>query len=365
MQQIVDFPGLGLHFSFNNVAFQIGNFSIYWYGIIIAAGFLLAVLYASYRCKKFGLDLDRLIDVVIIGLIGGVVCARLYYVVFSWDIYKDDLLSIFKTWEGGMGIYGGLIGAVIFGAIACKIRGVKLLPTLDLVSLGFLIGQGIGRWGNFVNVEAFGCNTTLPWGMTSPTIENYLTQHLDQLTAQGMQIDPTGMVHPCFLYESLWCILGFVLLHFYVKHRRFDGEIFLFYSMWYGAGRFVIEGLRTDSLMLGRIRISQLLAALFVLAALAIWIYTCYRLRKSGIDSQETLYVNTSESQYILAHGYKAYKKLVKKAGTNDASIGIILSEENSASKDDSQEGEADKSEEIVEEEKEQDKHEEEETDGE
>ncbi|MBC8569437.1 prolipoprotein diacylglyceryl transferase [Zongyangia hominis] len=328
MQQIVDFPGLGLHFSFNSVAFHIGNLAVYWYGILIAVGFLLAVVYVAYRCKKFGLDLDRLIDVIIFGLIGGVVFARLFYVIFSWDQYKNNLLDIFKTWEGGMAIYGGLIGAVLIGAIACKVRKVKFLPTLDVVSLGFLIGQGIGRWGNFINVEAFGGNTTLPWGMTSPTIESYLTQHMDTLTAQGMAVDPTGMVHPCFLYESLWCILGFVLLHFYVKHRRFDGEVFLFYSMWYGAGRFVIEGLRTDSLMLGRLRVSQLLAAVFVLAALAVWIYVRYRLKKNGVPKGENLYANSSESKFILAHGYKEYKALLKKAGPEAAAIGVIFSED-------------------------------------
>ena len=155
-----------------------------------------------------------------------------------------------------------MIAAFLLGVLLCKWRKIKTLPLFDLVSIGFLLGQGIGRWGNFFNVEAYGSTTSLPWGMYSPKIEAELTQKLPELTSLGMKIDPTQPVHPTFLYESIWCILGFILLTLYIKHRKFDGEIFLLYLAWYGFERFFVEGLRTDSLMVGGFRISQLLAAI-------------------------------------------------------------------------------------------------------
>ena len=236
MTHQVSFPHLGWEFTVNTVAFSIGNYHIYWYGIIIAAGFLLAILYASFSCKKMNIDINRLFDVVIVGLIAGIVCARLYYVVFyPGDKYWTNPVKILPIHDGGLAIYGGLIGAVVFGSITAKLRKLKVPAVLDIASLGFLIGQGVGRWGNFVNQEAFGTATDLPWGM-----------HSDN-TALVVE----GNVHPCFLYESLLCFLGFVLLHFFTrKLRRYDGQTFLLYTVWYGFCRFFIEGLRTDSLMI-------------------------------------------------------------------------------------------------------------------
>jgi phosphatidylglycerol:prolipoprotein diacylglycerol transferase len=289
----VSFPGLGLDFDLNPTMFQIGSVRITWYGFLIAIGMLLAMAFAYWKAPSFGVNRDKLMDAGIGGIIGGIIGARAYFVIFSWENYKDDLLSIFKTWNGGMAIYGGLIGGLLVGLLIAKIRKIKIFPAIDLACMGFLIGQSIGRWGNFVNVEAFGGNTELPWGMTGPSITSYLQEHYSELNALGMDINPQSPVHPCFLYESLWCILGFVLLFLYMKHRKFDGEIFLMYSAWYGAGRFVIEGLRTDSLLIGNIRVSQLLAGILVVASVIVWIVVRGRIRARHDPEYLMLYVNT------------------------------------------------------------------------
>lgn len=290
----VSFPGLGLELDLNPVMFEIGSVRITWYGFLIAMGMLLAMLFAYWKAPSFGIIRDKLLDAALAGVIGGIVGARLYYVIFSWDNYKDDLLSIFKTWNGGLAIYGGLIGGLLVGLLVAKLRKIQLRPAMDIACMGFLIGQAIGRWGNFVNVEAFGGNTDLPWGMTGPTITSYLQEHRSELTALGMEIDTSLPVHPCFLYESLWCVLGFVLLFLYLKHRKFDGEIFLMYSAWYGAGRFVIEGLRTDSLLIGNIRVSQLLAGLLTAASVILWSVFTSRIRSRHDPDYLRPYVQTA-----------------------------------------------------------------------
>ena len=263
----VQFPGLGLEFTLDRVALSIGGFNIYWYGVIIAAGMLLALLYAFRNAVDFGIDSDRLVDVVAIGTVMAIVCARIYYVAMAPFEY-DSIWEMFDIRLGGIAIYGAVIGAFVFGGLAAKWRKIQLLPLFDLVALGFLIGQGIGRWGNFVNQEAFGTNTTLPWGMYSEGTEAYL-RSVQVTLPEGMTIDPTLPVHPTFLYESIWCLVGFVVLALYVKHRRFHGQIFLLYAIWYGLGRFWIEGLRTDSLLIGNtgLRASQLVAFVSVVAA--------------------------------------------------------------------------------------------------
>ncbi len=258
----VSFPLLGLSFDIKRVAFEIGPFKVYWYGIIIAVGFILAVLYAYKRAKKFGVDPDKVFDVAIAGIIGGVIGARLYYVIFSWEKFKDDFWGIFEIWEGGIAVYGGLIGGVIAGAVVCKISKIKFTAMLDIAVVGFLIGQGIGRWGNFFNVEAYGApmETPLPWGMTSAKIVSELG------------VEAGTLVHPCFLYESLWCLLGVLVLHLYSKYRRFDGELGLLYCVWYGAERAFVEGLRTDSLYWGDFRVSQVLAVVLCVTATIAWV---------------------------------------------------------------------------------------------
>lgn len=306
MIDTVVFPKLGIQFTVDRVAFSIGGFAIYWYAICIITGVFLAILYASRRAKKFGLDPDRMFDVIIVGFIGAIVCARAYFVIFDSKGY-DSFWDVINMRDGGLAIYGGLIGAVAFGYIMAKIRKLRFTPMLDLVGIGFLIGQALGRWGNFFNREAFGSNTNLPWGMTSADIKSYLANNrADIYDATGVTVVPGDPVHPTFLYESLWCALGFVLLHFYSKRRKFDGEVFLMYLAWYGAGRFVFEGLRTDSLMLGQLRISQLVAALCVAFAVLAIIIIRGRIRRSG---EYVFYKDTEESKEFIARYEESLKK--------------------------------------------------------
>ena len=257
----VTFPKLGLEFFINSTAFSIGSFEVKWYGVIIATGLMLAVLYGMKRAAYFGVDPDKLLDAIIVGVVCAVVGARLYYVAFTWDYFKDDPIRIITDFhEGGLAIYGGIIGGLLGGGIVAKIKKINVFACLDLAALGFLIGQGIGRWGNFTNQEAFGTPTDLPWGMVSANTGNIA-------------------VHPCFLYESLWCLLGFVLLHFFSKKFvKYKGQIFLMYLVWYGLERTFVEGLRTDSLYLPfsifgyTPRVSQLLSALLVVAGVLLLI---------------------------------------------------------------------------------------------
>ena len=321
----VSFPGLGLDFEVNRVAFSIGDLPVYWYGILIALGFILAILYVSRRAKEFGVDADRMLDVILGGAIGGIVGARAYYVILQWDYYGQNLSQIFNTRSGGMAIYGGLIGGVLIGLLMCKIRRVKFMPALDLVVGGFLIGQGIGRWGNFVNIEAFGANTSLPWGMSSSVITDYLTQHEAELEAIGMDIDPNMPVHPTFLYESLWCLLGFAFIAWYTRRRKFDGELTLLYMMWYGAGRAVIEGLRTDSLMIPgtSLRASQVLAAAMAVMAAIIWIVKTSKVKKAG---GRQLFVDSEQGQ-LIARG-EFYKKKADADQTEEPAAASAASQE-------------------------------------
>lgn len=297
------FPGLGIDISPNNEAFSLFGLSIKWYGVLIAFGMLLAMIYCFKRTKAFGIDGDRLTDTVFAGLIGAVIGARLYYVVLHAESFHD-IRDVFAIRDGGLAIYGGILGALLFGCVTAKIRKLRILPTLDLASMGFLIGQAVGRWGNFFNQEAFGCNTTLPWGMSGGKIQQYLLNHQASLAAQGMEINPYMPVHPCFLYESIWCAIGFLLLHLYHKHRKFDGEVFCMYVLWYGTGRFFIEGLRTDSLYIGSVRASQMLALISAIAALVIIIAMRIKVKKKGT----VLYCDTDESKAILEAAANAEK---------------------------------------------------------
>lgn len=233
------------------------NFPVYWYGILIAVGFIGALVYAYIRAKKFGLDIDRVIDVVLVATPLAVLGARTYYVLFDPNGQISSVGEFFGlggSGIAGLAIYGGIIGAVIGGCIMAKIRKVKILDLLDLASIGFLIGQGVGRWGNFFNQEAFGSLTGSDWwGMTS---EN------------TVDVVGRGLVHPCFLYESVWCLAGAVLLHFLSNKRKFSGQIALYYCVWYGFGRTIIESFRTDSLMFFDFRVSQVLSVLICVAGI-------------------------------------------------------------------------------------------------
>ena len=258
MTNLVQFPGLGLSFELDRVAFSIGGMNIYWYGVCIAVGMCLALVFAFRHSVEFGVDADAMVDVILIGVVMGILCARLYYVALSPYQYHS-LKDVLAIRDGGLAIYGGVLGAAIGVTVLCRVKRIKLPAMLDLVSLGFLIGQSIGRWGNFFNREAYGAET-------------------DAWLRMGLYDSFTGTTvyhHPTFLYESVWNALGFVILHFLSKKREYDGQIALGYAFWYGLGRFFIEGLRTDSLYIPgtAIRVSQLIAAVSCLTAAAVLVY--------------------------------------------------------------------------------------------
>ena len=281
MDMEINFPNLGIYLDHVGKNISIFGFSIAYYGIVIVTGMMIAIWIAQREAKRTGQNPEQYLDLAMIGIAAGILGARIYYVIFAWDYYKDDLLSIFNIRQGGLAIYGGIIGGFLFGGLACKWRGVPVLPMFDLTAMGFLLGQGCGRWGNFFNQEAFGCNTTLPWGMFSETTRAYLMG--STVTAQsGVTIDPNLPVHPTFLYESIWCFVGFLLLFRYIKKRKFNGDIALRYMIWYGAGRFWIEALRTDSLMLVPsigLRASQLVAGIAVVVGVAAEIYFTHKFK--------------------------------------------------------------------------------------
>ena len=279
----VTFPYLGLTFEMNPTI-QIFGLNIAWYAVIIVAGMILAMVYVYCRIKQFGYDFDQIMEVLFFGIIGGIVGARLYYVIFSWEDYQDNLLEIFNTRNGGLAIYGGIIGALLAALIVFKVKKLPMIPFLDLAMIAFLLGQGIGRWGNFINVEAYG----------DPSIP---CTNIFAMEVPGVD----SLVHPCFLYESVWCLLGFVLFHFLSKKRRFDGEVVLWYCMWYGAERAFVEGLRGDSLMLGSFRASQLLSILLVVAAAAVYIYMMVKIRRNRNPERIWVYADTPESEKNLA----------------------------------------------------------------
>ncbi len=282
----IRFPGLFGDWAFtgSSVAFHIGGKAIYWYGIIIALGVLAALWFCMRQKEKYGISEDNLLDSVLWGVPLAIVGARLYYVIFYLDLFRtaDGGIDWGKTvavWDGGLAIYGGVIAAILVCLVLSKKRGFKLGALTDLIVMGLLIGQAAGRWGNFMNREAFGSETTLPWRM--------------QLTTTGGALVE---VHPTFLYESLWNAVGLLLLVCIVsKARRFDGENTWFYFLWYGIGRFWIEGLRTDSLYLFNwtiggqpIRVSQALSLVMVLVSAFMLLYNI----KLHPHSREELYVN-------------------------------------------------------------------------
>ena len=267
--------------------------SIKFYGVIIAFGFILAALFGGRMAYKWKMSLDGMTDVLMWGTILGIVFARAYYVIFEWSYYKEHLSEIPQIWNGGIAIYGGIIGAFIGAIIGCKIGKIDFRNLLDLGGLGLLIGQGIGRWGNFFNQEAFGTNTTTaPFRMWSLKIHDTLAASADTLAAKGMDVDPNVPVHPTFLYESVWCILGFFILNYIVhKRRKYKGEVFLLYGIWYGLERMVVEGLRTDSLYIANttIRVSQLLSAIIVVAFLVMHIINMVKLKKGTLPQRLSL----------------------------------------------------------------------------
>ena len=263
----------GIKLTLNPIAFTIplgkSHWDVYWYGIIIAIGFALALLYAYKNAKRFDINLDKLLDVVIITAPISILCARSYYLIFDGEKLESfsEFFGFTSSGFSGLAIYGAIIGAFVCGSILCKVFKLKILDVLDLASIGFLIGQGIGRWGNFVNQEAFGTFTGSSWwGMESSRTISYMGSE--------------GLVHPCFLYESIWCLIGVFVLHKISKNRKFSGQILLSYGVWYGYERAFLELVRTDSLMWGRIRISSLLSFIICIAC-AVLLFVIFKKQKS------------------------------------------------------------------------------------
>lgn len=300
-QNQVVFPKLGIDITVKETAFTLFGLDIKWYGLLITGGMLLAMIYGFSQMKKYGIDTDRAIDAVIAGIIGAVIGARAYYVIMEWDSFAGNWKDIFNIRNGGLAIYGGIIGAFLFGGIAAKIRKLRLLPLLDVTAIGLLLGQGIGRWGNFTNQEAFGYNTENIFGMSSGGIRSWIIylQSQPDVSREVAAMNPDLPVHPCFLYESAWCLLGFVLLALFAKRiRRFDGQILLIYLIWYGSERFLVEGLRTDSLMIGTLRVSQALSAVLVITSVILLVVMLNKVKRMGGDY--VLYVDTEESKEMI-----------------------------------------------------------------
>lgn len=278
----VAFPGLGLEFQLNNVAFTVFGLPVYWYGIIIATGFLLAVLACYKLAPKFGVKSDDFIDFLFFAVPLGIIGARLYYIIFYLDQFRTEdgslsLSQMVNIRTGGLAIYGGIIAGVLTLIVFCKVKKLNFFAFADFTVFGLLIGQIAGRWGNFVNVEAYGGPTDLPWRMGIDGYVDGVWQYME--------------VHPTFLYESLWNLAGLLLLFLvFKKFRKFDGQLMWTYFLWYGFGRGLIEGLRTDSLYFFStgLRVSQILGFASALAALAILLYHLFMRR----HKPEELYVN-------------------------------------------------------------------------
>ncbi len=260
MSSTIAFPGLGIgEFTIDRVAFTVFGKEIYWYGVIISFAMLVAVGYVMWRTREYkGIKIDDIIDFALFIIIFGVIGARLYYVIFDPTPNYDSIIDVIAIWEGGLGIYGGIIAGGVTAMVVCRVKKIRIPCFLDMLAPAVMIAQAIGRWANFCNGEAFGGVTDSIFGMQ---LNNHLT---------GYQ---TVIVHPTFLYESLWNIAGFILLNVLYRKRKFDGQIVLGYLAWYGFGRMFIEGLRTDSLYIGPIRVSQLVGLLCFVLATAAMVY--------------------------------------------------------------------------------------------
>lgn len=251
----IAFPALGIDFSINRVAFSVFGKDIFWYALIILTGFILGTLFVTVTAKRRGTNPEYIWDIALYGLIFGLIGARLYYIIFDFDSVRGSILNIFKIWEGGIAIYGAIIGAVISTYVYCRKKSLPVLKIFDLCCPGLLIGQAIGRWGNFVNAEVYGRETSLPWGMT---------------------INGSEPVHPLFLYESIWNIIGFLIIFLLRDKNKYDGRVFSFYIFWYSFGRLFLEGMRQSKYILclseGKIGISQVVAFAGIIGGIVLYI---------------------------------------------------------------------------------------------
>lgn len=286
----LSFPGFGIeNWEINRVAFTLPfgeeGTQVMWYGVVIALGMLMAIAYASFRCKQQKIKVDDLIDIALFTIFFGVIGARLYYVAFDSDHSKyKTIIDVFAIWNGGLAIYGGIIFGAFTIVIVCLIKKISWRKLFDAVAPGVMIAQAMGRWGNFFNGEAYGSVTDLPWRMSSPKFASELLRK-NLITSEQAEeiINGTLGVHPTFLYESLWNILGFILINIFFKKKKFDGQIALYYFAWYGFGRMFIEGLRTDALFIGNtgIRVSQMLGFLLFALAAALLVYGLIYVKKN------------------------------------------------------------------------------------
>ncbi|MBO4868466.1 MAG: prolipoprotein diacylglyceryl transferase [Clostridia bacterium] len=281
-------------FEFSPVAFTVFGKPIYWYGIVITIGIILSAIYAFWRAKKLGIKTDDMYDYAIFVVIFGIIGARAYYVLTTLQTHQyKSFIDVIAVWEGGLAIYGGIIAGVLTILVVSLIKKIKFLRVLDAIAPSVMIGQAIGRWGNYFNQEAFGSNTSLPWGMRSYVVQatgsgnlqgtvEYLTKNKAEIESLGIQIDPNGFVHPTFLYECLWNVIGFVIINLLYKRRKFDGQMFLMYITWYGLGRAFIEMLRTDSLFIPgtKIRISMVVGFLCFVGGIILMIILGIRAKK-------------------------------------------------------------------------------------
>lgn len=290
MHTTIDFPNLGIHLASVGKTVSLFHIDIAYYGIVIGLGILAGLFVAVMEAKRSGQNPDTYYDLVIYAVIFSIIGARIYYVIFSWDMYKDDLKSIFNIRQGGLAIYGGVIAAIITVIVFAKVKKLSALLIFDTAGLGLVTGQMIGRWGNFFNREAFGEYTDNLFAMKLPVdavrpgdITDMMRQHM--VTENGVAYI---QVHPTFLYESLWCLMILVLLLLYRRHKKFDGEVFLMYLCGYGLGRVWIEGLRTDQLWIPgtEIPVSQVLAGVIVVVSITLIVYNR---RKVNLDKKEKI----------------------------------------------------------------------------
>lgn len=272
---IIRFPNLGFELLVGQ-SFKIFGFEIAYYGVVIAIAMLAGAAIAYYEAKRTGQSVDDYIDYTLFGIVGGVICARLYYVIFEWDSYKDNLLQIFNIRGGGLAIYGGVIGAVIAAIIFCKVKKIKFFKFADTAVLGLLLGQIIGRWGNFFNREAYGSYTNNIFAMQIPVGDATVVNDNNLVISNGIEF---VQVHPTFLYESVLNLLLLALIIIFRDKKKFYGETLLRYFMGYGLIRFFIEGLRSDQLQFHGVAVSQVLSAVLFVAALAVIIVMRFRLK--------------------------------------------------------------------------------------
>lgn len=286
----IRFPHLGIEIASLGKGITIGGFTIAFYGMIIAFGMVMGYLMTAFQAKRTGQEPDLYLDLALWDIVFAVIGARIYYVIFTWDYYKDNLLQIFNTRGGGLAIYGGVIAGVITTIIFGKVRKQNFFQLLDTACIGLITGQIIGRWGNFCNREAFGGYTNGLFAMQLKQSDVAASNLTHSVLKHAVEIDGTRyiQVHPTFLYESLWNIGVLIILLLFTKHRKYNGQIFLIYLLGYGLGRVWIEGLRTDQLIFfgTGVAVSQVLSGALVVASAAILIYRFVKDRQKAKGAQ-------------------------------------------------------------------------------